>query len=145
MDNEIIGGMAATDAPATSGNLDTTQQLDPMAQAEAMLRRIETNVVDTTAEAPAGAVVVNDPFALQPIPAQEAVTKSAEPVITAGIPDTPTDPAPDVIEQGFDWKALYHAERLAHLATQAKLKGSEAFEKSARAMGFSGAGIHTGA
>ena len=51
---------------------------------------------------------------------------------------------PEVKEQP-SFEDLYHTERLAHEVTKSELKDAQAFVARAKAMGFTGAGIHTGA
>ncbi len=54
------------------------------------------------------------------------------------------DPGPETPAEVVDYKALYDAEVAAHDITTKSLSEAEAVCASAKAMGFRGAGIHTG-
>ena len=91
---------------------------------------IDTNLPSETVFAPTTIQVPDETVSMQ---------KAAEAVpVAEAEPEPAAEPKPD-------FESMFHAERLAHDVTKAKVAALQKFHDAAKAMGFSGAGIHTGA
>ncbi len=133
MNNSFIGGAPAKNEP-------------PPAAPEVVEAAAPPAEVPAAVEAPApveAAPATDAPIVVE----TKTYADGSSATGVAPLPDESPNGAPvvDAPVEVVDYKALYDAEVIAHAVTKAKLVDAEAICASAKAMGFRGAGIHTGA
>lgn len=145
MQNDFIGGKDLTDETQPTQVFEAPPSAEPTTTALAQENPLATSQVEAAAATDAPLVVEAKTYAdgssstgVAPLP---DVSPAGAPAVEAAAIVAEVEP---VVTEVVDYAAKYAEEVAAHEVTKAALKVASELVANAKAMGFRGAGIHTG-